>query len=328
MSRNMLKLPPFFKQQFGVPFGDTPNGIRYVSDGRSFYVDNRHADTSDAHDGTDPNHPLETIGEAVSRLLRDNGGMNGDEILIAAGVGYAESVEIDGNDDYASNCRIKGLGVNQYAVEWMSDGAANPCLVLGQAGWDISGIKFFGPTGVAALIVSESAAPYLGDGSFATIHNNYFFGHNAGLMGLDFHGAPHGVEVYDNDFAFWNNVGNDALAIGGTNVITTNPYYCKILRNHFFENDGHVDVTFNVSIIKDNTFSEGGAVPAVGAMLDLRGGTLGDNLVVGNYFRGDYSNVGGYYANAVNPGMWVGNLAEDTAEGEVEASGWTNAPPA
>ena len=63
-------------------------------------------------------------------------------------------------------------------------------------------------------------------------------------------------------------------------------------------------------------------------MLDLRGGSQGENIVVGNSFSGDYSNTGGYYANAANPGNWVGNVAEDVLEAEVADNGFTVAVPA
>ena len=62
--------------------------------------------------------------------------------------------------------------------------------------------------------------------------------------------------------------------------------------------------------------------------LDLRGGSRGENVVVGNIFSGDYSNTGGYYANVANPGMWMGNIAEDIAEAEVGDNSFTIAPPA
>jgi len=62
--------------------------------------------------------------------------------------------------------------------------------------------------------------------------------------------------------------------------------------------------------------------------INLGTGSFGYNQVVGNYFDGDYSNTGGYYANAANPGMWVGNIAEDVAEAEVADNGFTILPPA
>jgi len=63
-------------------------------------------------------------------------------------------------------------------------------------------------------------------------------------------------------------------------------------------------------------------------MLDLRGGSQGKNIVVGNHFCGDYSNTGGYYANAASPGNWTGNFAEDVAEAEVGDNSLTIAAPA
>ena len=41
----------------------------------------------------------------------------------------------------------------------------------------------------------------------------------------------------------------------------------------------------------------------------------------------DYSQAGGFYANAGNPGGWAGNVSQDTAEAEVGDNGWTIAVP-
>jgi len=63
--------------------------------------------------------------------------------------------------------------------------------------------------------------------------------------------------------------------------------------------------------------------------LDLRAGTRGENVVSGNAFGNlDYSNVGGLWPNAANPGGWAGNTSEDVAEAEVGDNGLTIAPPA
>jgi len=79
----------------------------------------------------------------------------------------------------------------------------------------------------------------------------------------------------------------------------------------------------------NNTFLTGSQVPTSGGVyLDLRAGTIGMNTVNGNIFPGDYSNTGGYWANAANPGNWVGNIAEDVAEFEVADNGFTVLPPA
>ena len=77
MLRNMLKLPPWFPGQMGVPGSDTPEGIRYIPQGLTLYVDVNHPDANDNHDGTDPKYPLATIQGAVGKLAN-----NGDQIVI------------------------------------------------------------------------------------------------------------------------------------------------------------------------------------------------------------------------------------------------------
>jgi len=61
--------------------------------------------------------------------------------------------------------------------------------------------------------------------------------------------------------------------------------------------------------------------------LDLRGGSQGHNIVYGNVFPGDYSNIGGYWDGAAGAGTWIGNLAEDVAELTVGDNGFTILPP-
>ena len=105
---------------------------------------------------------------------------------------------------------------------------------------------------------------------------------------------------------------------------------CYIQGNTFLENENHIVSNargFNVSVIADNIFHEGVLIAAT-LMVDLRGGSRGENIVTRNIFKGDYSNTGGYYANAANPGMWIGNIAEDIAEAEVGDNGFTIAVPA
>lgn len=62
----MLKLPPWFGGQFGVPGSTTPEGLRSAPQGLVYYVDGSHADANDNNDGTDPDAPLATIQQAIT----------------------------------------------------------------------------------------------------------------------------------------------------------------------------------------------------------------------------------------------------------------------
>ena len=117
-----------------------------------------------------------------------------------------------------------------------------------------------------------------------------------------------------------------------TDSTHTNPYECHVLNCNFWENENHIGSlgairSFNVSRFQGNTFHEGEII-ACTIKLDLRGGSRGNNIVTGNVFGGDYSETGGYFAHAGDPGNWIGNIAQDTAEAEVGDNGFTIAPPA
>lgn len=106
----MLKLPPWFGGQMGVPGSDTPLGLRTAPQGLVYYVDPSHGNASDNNDGTNPNEPFETIQAAITAnnatidwaATPPYTGMNW--IVIAPGV-YAENL----TPPYY--CKVIGLGL-------------------------------------------------------------------------------------------------------------------------------------------------------------------------------------------------------------------------
>jgi hypothetical protein len=153
-----------------------------------------------------------------------------------------------------------------------------------------------------------------------------------GQYGIALYGAPYDVVIENNWFREWRKGDTTGYAIITTDSSTANAYMCKIIGNYFEENENHIgslgnNKSFNLTTIMGNVFHDGVLIAAT-LMLDLRGGSQGENIVTGNVFCGDYSNTGGYYANAGNPGNWIGNIAEDIAEAEVGDNGWTIAVPA
>ena len=324
---NVLKAPPWFHDGMGVPGADTDDGLRMTPSARTIYVSNTHPSGSLTNDGTDPENPCSTIVTGIARMALANGGQVGDQLVIAAG-DYAESIQV-GLDTHPSYCHIRGEVPHRFRPQWASvDGTATPAAILGCLGWTVSSIRFVCPTGIDAVVIPNTQAPYTANdvGIRTHIISCYFDGQLTGLSGINLHGAPYDVQIEDCLFSNIANAGNTALAIRSTNTGFANPRAIRLLNNDFYDCDAYVVLSLNGSIVKGNTFNSstlGGA-----AMLDLRGGTLGENVVVGNYLGGDYSNTGGYYANAGNPGNWVGNFAEDVAEGEVGDNGITVAVPA
>ena len=67
MTFPLTKLEPFYPGQWGVIGSDDPLGLRTNPQGLVYYVDGSHGNANDDNDGTDPNHPLATIQEAITK---------------------------------------------------------------------------------------------------------------------------------------------------------------------------------------------------------------------------------------------------------------------
>ena len=184
-----------------------------------------------------------------------------------------------------------------FAPVWDSGAATDPCLVMGAVGWRVTGFRFYVPATDAAIIVPCTQAPWGANaiGIRSVIDNCYFDGSvNTGQTGIDLHGAPYNACIIDNVFGFLSN------GILSTNTGYADAYRAYIAGNWFHESTLAIDASLNVSAVLNNVFQADG-VTAMTTILDLRTGTQGENVVSGNVFGGDYSNTGGYYANAANP---------------------------
>lgn len=286
------------------------------------YVNPGHAAATDVgNDGQDPRVPLATITRAIALAV--------EHMTIIVQDDVAEVVVIP--NTAPPNCSIVAGGGTPYQVAWAPGAGAATALTIRQAGWLIEGFLFNNSAlGTSICIEWVSATGIVGNRT--TIRGNRFDGLWQGLYGIQLFGAPFDTTIIGNEFREQRSGANTAYAICVTDSSDANPYMCTILNNLFWENDNHIgslgnDKSFNLSVFKNNVFHDGVLIPAA-LLLDLRGGSQGENIVVDNYFSGDYSNTGGYYANAANPGNWVGNYAEDVAEAEVGDNGITVAVPA
>lgn len=315
----ITKLRPFYGGQFGVPGSEPPQGIRYSAAGNVLYVDANHGDRNDNNDGTDPMAPKATIQSAVSSPYLTAGSW----IVVAPGT-YTESVTIP--ITAASYCTLIGVSANHFWPSVVAAAAATDAITLSARGWTIKNLRVTGHSASAGIRLYEYADPGY-QGAETLIDNVFFDGAWRALYGLEFEGAPGMVTVQNCRFSEHRTGANLSRAVVETATPRQNAYECLFQNNVFFENEGHVDGGFGVTLFQGNVFMQGSLIPAV-ISLDLRGGTVGENMVVGNVFGGDYSNAGGYYANAANPGAWVGNFAEDLAAAQVGDNGLTIAPPA
>jgi len=317
----------------GVYGSDVQRGLRWEPAGIVLYVDENHPGASATADGTDPEHPLTTIAGAIANLTAfataTSCSLEGSVIVVAAESTPAESVIIPATAP--KNCLLIGAGTGTNCPAWTAATATGVALTIRQQGWTIENFLFRGGAGGQSIKIDwVPGSGYVGYRT--TIRNNHFDGLWQGLYAINLYGAPYDVVIENNWFREWRKGDTTAFAIITTDSSNANAYMCKILNNHFEENENHIgslgnNKSFNLTTIRGNVFHDGVLISAT-LMLDLRGGSQGENIVTGNVFCGDYSNTGGYYANAANPGNWVGNSAEDVAEAEVADNGWTIAPPA
>ena len=328
-----VRLQPWYSGQIGVSGSDVQRGLRWAPTGIVLYVDENHPGATAVGDGTDPEAPLTTIATAITNLIAFATAMNvsleGSVIVVGSEAAIAETVIVPPTAPH--NCTILGAGSSSHAPTWAAATAAGTALTIRAEGWTIEGITF--ETGAAGTAIRLSEVPGSSYSAYkTTIRNCRFDGLWGGLYGVDFYGAPHRVTIENCEFLEYRRGDASACAIIVTDSTHTNPYECHIHNNVFWENENHITSVgairgFNVSTFAGNIFHIGELIAAT-LMLDLRGGSRGNNFVVGNYFQGDYSNTGGYYAHAGDPGMWVGNYAEDVIEAEVGDNGITIAVPA
>lgn len=334
MSLPLVRLNPFYPGQMGVDGSDVPRGLRWGSTGIVLFVDPDHNDAGDAHDGTNPEAPLETIQQAITTLTAHQtaqGVSLSGSVIVLGGMAYTETVIIPAA---APNyCSIVGGGPSSHRPTWASGAAAENCLTVQSEGWTISGVEFNCPASAAGIRVEEHTVN--GTNAYKTIISECVFdGLWSGLYGVEFYGSPHRIQILNNWFIEMNQGNDDAFCIMITNtgVGPGNPYQCAIVGNRFSDSDnyiGNLDSVrgFNVSLFQGNVFEEG-VLLTPDIYLDLRGGSRGYNIVTGNYFGGAYTNAGGYYAHAATPdSCWTGNVAEPTPA-TVADNGATIAVPA
>jgi hypothetical protein len=328
-------MQPWYPGQMGVNGSDVQKGLRWGPSAIVMFVDENAADPSDAHDGTDPEHPMATIQGAVTKLIAHQTALAhslaGSVIVVGAGATIAESVVVPATAPEGVTIMAETNGA--YIPTWSPGASAGTCLTLRAQDWRVTGFEF-NFTGNSTAIRLEWVPGSSYNASGTVIDHNHFSGWWAGLYGINLVGAPYNVNISNNEFNEIRSAGGagTAYAIATTDASEANAYQCGIYNNLFTENENHIgsfnnDRSFNCSFFQGNVFYEGELVPST-LQLDLRGGSRGNNVVTGNTFCGDYSNAGGYYANAGSPGMWGGNIAEDVLEAEVSDSGLTIAPPA
>jgi len=318
----------------GVHGSDIPRGLRWSPTAITMYMDNHHNDASDAHDGTDPEHPMATVQGAVTKLIAHQTALGvslvGSQIVVGAGATIAESVIIP--ETAPRGCSVLADTAGGYLPSWTPATATGTALTVRQQDWRVSGFQF-NWTGNGTGIYLDWTAAYNASGT--VVDHNRFFGSWSGLYGIAHHGSPYNVRVLDNEFAEIRSAGGagTAFAIYGTNTPTAEALEWQIVGNTFMECENYIGSLghlygFNASLIAHNVFGQDSlGIPTV-LILDLRSGHGGSNTVFGNLFQGDYSQPGGYWDSTAAASCWVGNYAQDVLEAEVGDNGLTILPPA
>jgi len=240
----VLKAPPWFSGQVGIPGSGNPYGFRQEPQGLVWYVDGSHASANDGYEGTDPDEPLLTIQAAITKsnatvdwaATPPYYGFN--TIIVSPGV-YAENLTP------AFYCRIIGLG--------LATGGDVCVNVEPTTGSPMAG------TGLALHLVNirftcNTAVPVLDFAVFnsCVIENCMIVDGNPGL-------ATVGLDMTD---------GGGSMIIGSRFVYTSNPLTIGIRSTGDF---------FDCKVI-------GCEIRAVTTGIDLSGAALvGNSLLAHNY---------------------------------------------
>ena len=318
----MLKLPPFFGGQMGVPGSDSPLGLRTHSDGVVLYVAPDNLNATDSNDGTNPVEPKATMAGAIASSL-----LVPHSVIRVCG-DIDETVVVPAT----APSHVTILGDWMFAPTWGPALAAGGCLSIDAYGWRISGLHFQPGTAGAGVQLTRTA----GSGAENTVIDNCFFEGmwGASLYVIDLNGAPANVKIINSRFAEFG-AAKACITVTATGI--ADPYQTQILGCTFQESDEYISRDcaggWNQTVIWGCLFADGthdAAFPAgaggTAVFIDMRGGSNGYNTVVYNFLGGDYSNTGGYWAGTGD--SWQGNVAFDIAEAEVGAESFTIAIPA
>src|SRR5512135_1784556 len=167
----LTRLPMFYPGQMGVHGSDTELGLRTHASGAVFYVDPNHADSSDAHDGTDPEHPLATVAHAITHCQA----YRGDVIAVMANnayqygnsaLGYTTAVheEVTLNVPGVRLVGVAPAGTVGVCWEPVTPAGAGTCITVNASDCLVEGFTFEGgAAGGRAIYVNWNGTTAFGD---------------------------------------------------------------------------------------------------------------------------------------------------------------------
>jgi len=268
----IIKFPPFFQGQMGVPGSESPLGVRTQPQGVVFYVDQNHPLATDDNDGVNADAPCESIMGAVGHTVTGRG----DVIRVMPGT-YVEDVVI--NEDYIT---LEGCltGYGRPDVEGLT---AQALRVHGQ-GFVCKSMRFVPVTANNAVDQQGNGFLYVdcvfdGDGAddfalFPDVLDDTWTASEGLIFDCLFRGGDTGIRFM--------NPGPPA-GVGPTDVrIIGNRFYNHVNNDIFCDDTpGSNALTFTDCLIAGNWFME---VGAAFVYMDLSDGALNTGLISGNYF--------------------------------------------
>lgn len=286
----------------------------------NLYVEAAHPGANDDNDGTDPNYPKETVQAAVDSAFLETR----STIYVRGHI--EESVVTPDYVTGPSYVNIVGLGPSRYGTSWQSDNVALPSLDMRAVGWRVSGFRFYGNTGAAAIELRHTDSGANDIAIRTIIDHCYFDGLTTGLYGIWSHGC-YDVWITNCTFSLWHNGAGTATGLYCATTPLAIPYRNHIVDCHFFDSDNHMIYPMNGSFIRRCMFQKTGyAYTATQVLQTSVGGNPGDdNVVWDNRLTGAYTVAGGYTAGAAD--RWEGNFSENIAHANVADNGWTVGPP-
>lgn len=292
----LVRVPPVYPGQFGVPGTDADRGLRLDSNGKILWVDPNHVDANDNRDGTNPESPLRTVTAALTKCRP----YAGDVIAVAFNsqwtyadttVGRALPI-LEAIVVTTPGVRLVGLAPSaSLGVPWVPTANNAVCITVRAMDVLIEGFCFWtaiytGTTGI--LTEWNGGGNYYGENLI--VRHNYFEGLAYGVQ-LDY---AWNCRIESNRF---ENVTVQAIHNPST---YGEPNRLTVRDNEFIHNAGAINLPdCDYELIENNVFLDNTVAIAI-----VDGN---DNVIHGNRIHGNPAGAG----NFINIGTDATSLVSD-----------------
>ena len=275
---------------------------------QDYFVD---SGVSASGDGLSWAGAFKTITEAAAVLE------TGDRVFIKGSFNEAVTVDVAG-------VALIGAGTTSNQSLWTAPDTTSPCLTVAAAADVVVSNLRFRPA------VANAAVDLTGASHQFQMYNCRIQGKTGSRYGLKTDGAQANVRIENCEF-YYINTASYGIAIYGHTYTSSEPTGW-IVKDCFFHSClKYITCRMRQSIITGCFFAgkgliAAGTMAAITTGIDISGATGGCNLVQRNMLGGDYSTS--TYVSGTDDN-WIGNISDDLAETEVDAStGTTIAVPA